>query len=149
MIKYIILISGIIGFSSGYYFSELKNDSVKVAELEAKNKRILELSKKYSELEIKLSKAKDKQNIIYKTVYKQLPNTLNNDQKNDSNCNISNDTKRLLDDLILSETTASLDDSYSRSSEIRESDLIKYLIEVINYYKKAQLQCNTLMELYK
>lgn len=113
----------------------------------AERSKLKEVEKINSDLLDSLILTQGKVRTIYKTKIKEVPKYVTKIQKIDSDCNISTGIKQLLNQNInnLPETSPIPATAYNKTSDIREIDLIFYLLKAVNQYNLTSLQCSSLI----
>ncbi len=146
---YIIIAALIAGFGGGYFTASQFEKATHVAEMQ------LELKKQKDEIDlshaadIEYIKAQKQQETVVKTITKEVVKYVPKIQMVNSDCNLTVGTQRLLDNERLQTVPSQSTSADTRSSEIREIELIQYSHKVMEMYNAAKLQCNSLIEIAK
>jgi len=98
----IILAALLAGFSSGYYLKNIQYKAEKAKLLEQEEKKRLEAQRISNSLFDALLKSQKNVKIVYRNLIKEVPSHAPQSQKTNSDCNLSVDSKRLLNKLIKS-----------------------------------------------
>lgn len=147
MTPYVVAAAFVMGFASGSHYQSLRADRELSRQLKAeqvKTKEAQELNESlYSQLEAERSNIKTIEKEVIRKIY--VPKI----QKVDSNCNLSNSAKRLLNNNIMSKADTGATETDSKASDVRAADTIRYLNTAISQYNHARAQCNKLIEFVK
>ena len=147
-IAYIVMIALVMGFGGGYKTKSVIVSAETASVLQAERDKLIAAQETNKNLQNQLVTAQAETKIIYKTVVKKVPEYVTVKQKTDGVCNLSRGAKRLFNETInpLSDTSSGTTTDDSTASDIREIDLIHYSLNLIQYYKLAQSQCNLLVK---
>lgn len=142
----------IIGLYGGYEFRDNQAEAEKAAAVIKAVKFANDNAEISRAEDIALIKAQQKTQIVYKTITKEVPKYVPVIQKNDSECNLSVGTVRLLNSAArdeLPETAAIDDPADTGPSHITEAAFIDHGFDIINRYNVAKNQCNAIFEWYQ
>ena len=146
-----IALSFSLGFGGGYKTKSLFIDAAMVKQLKTERQMRIETIAYNKELVSLLDKKEVEIQVETKYITKEIIKYVPTIQKTDSVCNITNDSKRLLNSLIsgASETSTGITDTDTGPSDIRTSDLIEYVSISVREYKIMQARCNALIQFNK
>jgi len=135
------------GGAFGYKQKGLYVDSQKVELLEAQKQALIKQAKESDKIINELHIKKNKTKIIYQTIEKEVPKYVTKIQKIDSDCNITRGTYRLLEEAAgyLPNSSRGADKDNGEPSQIREADLVRYIVQLLKKYKEEQEGHNALI----
>ena len=146
-IAYIVMAAFLSGSWVGYETRDTIAKAEQAIVLQAERDKLIKAEQTNKILHDELITAQAETKIVYRTVVKRIPQYVTEIQKVDSECNLTNGTKRLLNSLNdVSETPSGIISTDSTPSSIRTSDLIGYTAEVMTNYNLAREQCNLLIK---
>ena len=148
----VALVALIAGLLAGYEWRDTLAAAEKTAAIEFAFKQ----AKKNADItlaeEMALFKSQQKTKIVFRSIIKEAPKHVPDNQKNNSNCNVSVGTVRLYNRAATERMpeAASIDaDGNTKPSAVTEGRLIHYGLSVIDQYNRAKNQCNALIRWHK
>lgn len=146
---YILIACIVFGFGTGFYASHEISRAGHVVDLENQLKKQKEYIDSAHAADIAFINAHKQQEVIAEVITKEVIKYVTKIQKVDSDCNLSNGTKRLLDDSRMQNYPRESVAADTGASSIREIDLIRYTNKITQQYNSMRLQCNSLINLEK